>query len=253
MAASRKIVAIGGGEIGRAGYSVETTTIDKEIIRLTGKKHPKLLFLPTASGDSVGYFEDIENHFGKELGCKTDVLNLIKDKPSFDQIKTIIYNSDIVYVGGGNTLRMMKIWRRLGIDEILKEAYEKGIVMSGVSAGAICWFAFGNSDSRKFKNPEAGLISVRGLGFVDALFTPHYDVEADRKPELKKMMKKKPGIAIACDNCSAIEIVDDKYRIITSKSSANAYKVYWNRGKFFEKVIEKASSFQSLSELIKKQ
>ncbi len=73
-----KIIAIGGGEIGRPGYPVETTKIDKEIIALSGKKIPRVLFIPTASGDSNGYTEVFNKYFGKRLGCKTDVLYLKK-------------------------------------------------------------------------------------------------------------------------------------------------------------------------------
>ena len=75
-----QIVAVGGGEIGRPGYLVETTKIDKEIIALTGKKSPRLLFIPTASSDSESYYEVVKKHFGKRLDCKTDVLYLIKEK-----------------------------------------------------------------------------------------------------------------------------------------------------------------------------
>ena len=173
----KKIIAIGGGEIGRPGFSTETTLIDKEIIRLTEKRHPTLLFIPTASGDSRPYYEVVKNHFEKKLGCKTEVLYLIKEKPSQRQIKEKILSADIIYVGGGNTFRMMKIWKRRGVDKILKQAYEKGIVLSGLSAGAICWFRYGNSDSRKAKNPKADLIKVSGLDFIPGLLCPHYHSE----------------------------------------------------------------------------
>ena len=75
-----KIIAIGGGEIGRPGYPATTTKIDKKIIRLSGKKSPKLLFIPTASLDSEGYIKSVEKHFSKKLGCKIDSLCLIKEK-----------------------------------------------------------------------------------------------------------------------------------------------------------------------------
>jgi len=241
-----KIVAIGGGEIGRPGTKVETTKIDKEIIKLTGKKNPLLLFIPTASGDSESYYEVIKKHFGNNLKCKTDVLYLIKDKYSKEELENKILKSDIIYVGGGNTLKMIKIWKKLGVDLILKEAYKRDIVLSGLSAGAICWFKYGNSDSLKFANKQAGMIKVSGLGIAKGMICPHYDVEKQRKPELKKMMRTTKGIALALDNCSAIEIIDDKYRIIYSKNTANAYHVFWNKNKFFENKIKKSNKFISL-------
>ncbi len=248
----QKIIAIGGGEIGRPGYPVETTEIDKEIIKLTGKKNPKLLFIPTASSDSESYFEVVKKHFGDKLGCKTDVLYLIKGKLNKKEIKKKILKSDIIYVGGGDTLNMMKIWKKNSVDKILKEAYRKGIVLCGLSAGSICWFKWGNSDSRKFTNPNAELIKVSGLGLVNALHCPHYNFEKYRKADLKKMMRRTSCVAIAIDNCCAIEIIDNKYRIISSKPSANGYKVYWKGNKYCEEVIKKEKEFKSLSGLLRK-
>jgi len=248
----KKIIALGGGEIGRPGYPIETTEIDKEIIRLSGKENPKLLFIPTASDDSESYYEAVKKHFGGRLGTNTDVLYLIRERPAQQEIERKILGSDIIYVGGGDTSKMMRIWQQSGVDKILNQAYEKGKVLSGISAGAICWFRWGNSDSRILTNPDADLTRVTGLGLVNALFCPHYDFEKDRKPKLKKMMQKVPGVAIAVDNCCAIEILDDKYRIISSKSSANAYRVYWSRGRFFEEIVKKEKEFEPLVSLLRK-
>ena len=88
-------MAIGGGEIGRPDYPVETTEIDQEIIRISGKKHPKLLFIPTATSDSESYYEVIAEHFGKRLGCQTDVIYLIRDKPSTREIEEKILGSEV--------------------------------------------------------------------------------------------------------------------------------------------------------------
>lgn len=211
-----KIIAIGGGEIGRPGYPIETKKIDKEIIRLSGKKHPKLIFIPTASGDAQSYIEPAHKHFGQRLGCKVESLRLVKNRPPLKIIRQIIFSADIIYVGGGNTLRMMNVWRRIGFDKILKLAYKKNIVLAGISAGSICWFASGNSDSRRFTNKKAEYILVKGLGLIKAINCPHYDKEKGRKKSLAKMAKRTNMPAIALDNCAAIEIVDDQYRMIVS-------------------------------------
>ena len=247
-----KIVTIGGGEIGRPGYPAETTKIDKELIRLTGKKSPTVLFIPTASSDSEGYYETVKKHFGKRLGCKTDVLWLLKEKLSRKSIDEKIMLADIVYVGGGNTQKMLRVWKQNGVDKILKKAWEQGIVLSGISAGSICWFRGGTSDSRRFNNPKADLIKVTGLGFIPALHSPHYDVEKDRRPGLKKVMQKTSGVAIAIDNCCAIEFIDDTYRVISSKPQAKAYKTYWETGKYYEEVLPKTLDFMPLSDLLAK-
>src|SRR5882724_8111442 len=127
----KTIVAIGGGEI----RTRETLPIDREIIRLSKKKNPRLLFIPTASSDSEIYWKRVREYFGGFLKCKTDVLLLIKEQPSKQQIRTRILSADIIYVGGGNTLQMMRIWRRLGVGKLLISAYEKGAVLAGISAG----------------------------------------------------------------------------------------------------------------------
>lgn len=248
----KKIVTIGGGEIGRPGYPIETTKIDKELIRLTDRKSPMVLFIPTASSDSEGYYETVKKHFGKRLGCKTDVLWLLKGKPFRKSIEEKILSADLIYVGGGNTQKMLRVWKQNGIDKILKKAWEQGIVLSGLSAGSICWFRGGTSDSRRFNNPKADLIKVTGLGFIPSLHSPHYDVEKDRRPGLKKIMKKTSGVAIAIDNCCAVEFFDDTYRVISSKPKAKAYKVYWKANKYHEEVIPKSTKFAPLADLLTK-
>ena len=243
-----KIVAIGGGEM-KLG---ETTEIDREIIRLTGKTHPRLLFLPTASNDAVTYYDSVIKHFGQELGCQTDVLFLIHDKPDLKEIERKILGADAVYVGGGNTEKMMRVWRNTGTADVLKRAYQRGIVLSGLSAGAICWFRWGNSDSRIIAGTSEDLIRVSGLGFVNALFCPHFDAEVQRHENLKRMMLKTPGIAVAVDNCCALEIIDNDYRIISSKPPAGAYRLFWKSGSYAKKVITKDAQFRPLSELLVK-
>jgi dipeptidase E len=245
----KKIVAIGGGEIGNLAA---TAKIDKEVIRLAGKKHPRLLFIPTASSDSLKYSASIQKYFGERLGCSTDVLWLIEEKPSHKEIEQKILSSDIVYVGGGNTAKMLRVWKSYGVEKILKKAWNKGIVLSGLSAGSICWFRSGISDSRRFKNPNADFIKLRGLEFIPAGHSPHYDSEKDRRPGLKKIMKKTSGTAIAVDDCCAVEFIDDTYRVIASKPSAKAYKVYWKGGKYYEDEIKMKKNFSPLIDLVKK-
>ena len=146
-----KLVAIGGGEIVRG----ETLAIDKEIVSLTGKNRPRALFIPTASSDSREYWQVFQNVYGTELGCETDVLYLLGVSPTKRELEQKILSADLIYVGGGNTLKMMRRWRRLGVDSILRDAYGRGIVLSGLSAGCICWFNWGHSDSMAFYHPES--------------------------------------------------------------------------------------------------
>lgn len=250
----RKIIAIGGGRIMvRRDRVPQTQSIDEEIVRLCGRKNPRLLFVPTASLDDEDYCQRINNHFGERLGCQVNSLLLYRNRPEPKVIRQLILNSDIIYVGGGNTLRMMNLWRQLGIDRLLDQARLKGTVLAGLSAGCICWFRQGNSDSRKFADESnKTLIKVSGLNYVDTLICPHYDVERHRQPALKTMMLKHSGVAIALENCTAIEIVDNNYRILTSMLNKNAWKVYWHKGQYVKAKLARDGKFLPLSALLKK-
>ncbi len=234
----KAVVAIGGGIIRTKG----TAPIDREIIRLSGRRNPKLLFIPTASSDSEQYWKHVQEYFGGFLKCKTDALFLIKEQPSQEQIRKKILSADIIYVGGGNTLLMMRLWRRLGVDKLLKSAYENGTVLSGISAGSICWFDSGHSDSMSFYNPRKWkYINVRGLGLIQGINCPHYNSMTRRIPrrkDFRDMIRKTGGIGIAIENNCAIEFIDGRfYKVISSKSYSRAYKVYKTGGEVIAEQI----------------
>lgn len=242
------IVAIGGGEIGRPGHPIETTEIDKQIISLANKAKPRVLFIPTASSDSIGYIEIFKEHYGQRLDCDVSTLNLYS-KPSQASNKQAIDTADIVYVGGGNTLKMMTLWRRMGVDQLLSAAYKNGTILSGLSAGAICWFLAGLSDSRSFTSANGtawNYITVRGLNLESLLICPHYDAEPKRQPALKNSLKGTRKVALALDNCAALEIKNDTFRILSSKSKAKAHKAWWSKGQYFVEVIEPSPEYMPL-------
>jgi len=210
------IVAIGGGEISE----LETLEIDKHIVELTGKEKPKALFIPTASGEPVEYCQTFEEVYGKRLGCQTDVLFLTTKSISPHEIEDKIMSCDIIYVGGGNTRMMMNVWKEKGVDKLLLDAYKKGTVLSGLSAGAICWFKYGFSDSERFSGEQNWkYIIVEALGFVDGIFCPHLN-EENRKEEFTKYMRDSPLTGIGVENNCAVKIYDGKFEIL---SSGNAF------------------------------
>ncbi|HEU4413386.1 MAG TPA: peptidase E [Candidatus Angelobacter sp.] len=246
----RAIIAIGGGEIRTRG----TAAIDREIIRLSGRKNPKLLFVPTASSDSERYWRHVQEYFGGFLKCKTDVLFLMAGNLSREQIRKKILSADIVYVGGGNTLHMMRVWRRFGVDKLLKAAYAKGIVLSGISAGAICWFGSGHSDSMSFYNPRKwNYIKVKGLGLIKGIHCPHYNsrtIGVPRRKHFRDMIRKAGGVGIAIENNCAIEFVDGRfYRVIASKSYPRAYKVYKSGDKVVAEQIRQENQLTPIERL----
>jgi dipeptidase E len=247
---SRAIVAIGGGKIRTRG----TAPIDREIIRLSNKKNPRLLFIPTASSDSEIYWERVQKYFGKFLKCKTDVLFLIKERPSKEQIRRKILWADIIYVGGGNTLLMMRLWRRLGVDKLLISAYENGTVLSGISAGSICWFDSGHSDSMSFYNPQKWqYVNVKGLGLVSGIHCPHYNsmtLGVPRRKHFRDMIRKTGGVGIAIENNCAIEFIDGRfYKVISSKAHSRAYRVYKKGGGVIAEQIRQQKQLAPLKSL----
>lgn len=239
------IVAIGGGEL----KNLETLPIDREIVRLPRKKNPKVLFIPTASADASGYVETFREIYGRKLGCSTDVLFLVREKHSKKEIERKILSADIIYVGGGNTLRMLQIWRKFGVDVLLRKAHRQGVVLAGLSAGAICWFRYGSSDARRFQGHTGNVsyMRVNGLGMIHLTASPHHVCEKSRSRGLERMMKRTPGVALALDDNAAIFIEDDRYRIVRSRQDAGVAKVFQKKGKIEKIPLKEHGAVKELS------
>jgi dipeptidase E len=223
-----RIIAIGGGKLARR----ETLAIDRLVVELTGKRRPQALFVPTASGDEAHYCDSFERVYGRQLGCRTQVLRLLSDLSDRTLLREKILEADLVYVGGGNTLRMMKLWRRLGVDRLLRRAARDGAVMAGLSAGGICWHEWGLSDSRAYttEGDDWDYIRVRGLGFVPHMFCPHLDAE-QRHDGLAAMVRKHRTVAFACDNNAAVFYDGKTARCVTSSRKARTWLYRCARGK----------------------
>ena len=159
----RTLIAIGGGSM----IEGATRSIDEHIVSLTGRKNPRALFIPTASSDDKQYWENFQKVYGDRMGCRPEVLFLLNKKISKKEIETKIERADIIYVGGGNTLKMMRRWRWLGVDKLILKAYQSGTIVTGTSAGAICWFQYGHSDSMAYYHPDKWEhIRVKSLGIM---------------------------------------------------------------------------------------
>ena len=231
-----RIVAIGGGEI----KDGETLNIDKFIVSLSGKERPSLLFIPTASHDAEGYIETVKKVYG-ELGCDVKILCLTKENIEEDDIRDTILKSDIIYVGGGNTEYMMKIWEKYSVDKYLKEAYKKNIVLSGLSAGSLCWFKTGYSDSEFIEGIDRPRYKwVKGLGILPYLNNVHYE-EEERK-EFDEIMKKESTDAIALESNVAFVEMDGKTFYIRADKKRNAYR-FLRKGKNLEKHMIKEEEY----------
>ena len=173
-----QIIAIGGGGFGR---NPKQNKIEKYILDQSGNRTPNIVFIPTASAEDKGYIVNFYSCFSK-LQCKPSHINFFQRTPRLD---SIINKADIIYVGGGNTKSMLAVWREWKLDKLLKKAYQNGKILCGVSAGAICWFKQGITDSW-----ASNLNTMDCLGFVEGMACPHYQEEKDRRPSVHEMLKK---------------------------------------------------------------
>ncbi len=245
-----KIVGIGGGSM----EALETLPIDKAVVELSGKDNPRALFIPTASYDSVERWEIFRNVYGKRLGCQTDVLYLLGRKPPRGELKEKILSADLIYASGGNTLKMMRRWRLLGVDGLLYRAYNNGVPLAGVSAGMICWFKWGHSDSMSFYHPEDwNYIRVRGMGLIDALGCPHFHGgtgDIQREEDFKAMVARYSDVGIAIDDHCAVEFVDGGYRVIATRTDVGAYRLYRQAGGVEMEPLEKRGDYSPLQPVL---
>lgn len=207
----------------------------KEIIKLTGKERPKICYLPTASGDSersiIRWYELVHD-LSVEPHVQQVWISSYSQKYSFEEF---LLGMDAIVVGGGNTLNMMAIWKAQGIDIVLKKALEKGIVLAGGSAGSLCWFENGTTDSRPIE-----LSVVEGLGFLPFSHSPHYDSEKYRRPLYHKNIENgifKPGYAM--DNRSGIIFKNGQpFKVVSLGAEYNCYFVSLKNGKVLEEKLE---------------
>ena len=243
------IVAIGGGDL----RTLVTEPIDFEIIRLSATSNPNVLFVPTASNDSAEYWSVFDRAYRNVHGCRTDVLYLLGTAPSQKSIGDKIDWADVVYVGGGNTLMMMRRWRRLGVDRLLRQALTRGKVLCGVSAGAICWFDRGHSDSMSFYSPEHwNYIAVTGMSLLPGLACPHYNGDTNgvpRREDFQDMLKRKRGDGLAIDNDCAVAFTDDGFRVLPATDSAGAYTLYVDRGRVVERKLPNTADYRPITTL----
>lgn len=240
------IFAIGGGEI----RDLETFAIDRKVVESTGKKNPKALFIPTASDEPQGYIDSFNYVYGEKLECNTGVLLLLEGKTSTEEARKKIMDADIIHVGGGNTRKMLQVWEKYGVDISLIEAYENGKILSGLSAGSICWFKSGHSDSNSFDSGNGwNYVKIEGLNLIDAIHCPHYN-EGAREEGFNEMILEYDEIGIAIDNNCAIEFKDNYYKIHKSDIQSKAYKIYQVDGKIIREELNNTSGYKLIKELL---
>ena len=220
----RQVIAIGGGGFGR---TQESNLIEQYILDQTSKTKPKICFIPTATGDLDSYIVNFYSVFTK-LKCEPSHISFFKR--TID-LQAHIQKQDAIFVGGGNTKSMLAVWRDWGLDLILKDAYDRGVVMSGVSAGAICWFEGGLTDSW-----ASDLKMMECMNFIPGNCTPHYDEEPERRPATKKFLENKSiDFMYGIEGGAALHFIDEMPNsTIRFKKNKNAYKVTFDGKKINE-------------------
>ena len=216
-----RIVAIAGGDL------KSTKPLNQYVIRLSGKYNPNVLFVGTASDDAPPYINNFTAAFS-ELGCNVKCLNLVSEE--FDKEKTdaLVNWADIIYVGGGDTVAMMKVWKQYGFDKKLMEVYKNDTaVLTGISAGAICWFKCGHSDSESFYKDDWQYVWADDmLGIFPAAFCPHYN--EDGRDSFDSMLKDKNMVGLAMENDTAFVLNGYEQYHIRCNESAKAYMLRYN-------------------------
>lgn len=223
---TRKILIAGGG-FNRAFI--------RYMAALTGKPRPRICFLPTASADNADVIVNFYNQCA-ELSVEPHVQRVFIE--SLTQTRgwdDVLLSMDAIIASGGNTLNQQAIWKAHGIDVVLRTAWERGIVLGGSSAGSLCWFEEGTTDSR----PKA-LSIVQCLGFLPGSHSPHYDGEPGRRPLYHHLIgtgAMKPGYA--CDNDAGIHFEGtDVWRVVATRADAKVYYVSVIAGAVVERTLE---------------
>ena len=214
----RIIIAVGGGEL----RNKTTLPIDREIARLAceraGERRGNALFFPTASYDSLPYFNTFRKTYTSECGMKADVALLTKKDIPTEKILSKIEAADLIYVGGGNTMHLMRVWERLNLLTPIRAAYERGCILAGLSAGAICWFQdiYTDSDPEEALDPFERNVNPRevkyslqkGFGWINAAVSPHFN----SRPEFVNIAEKAGfPLAYAIEDNAAAVFINETY------------------------------------------
>jgi dipeptidase E len=209
----RHIVGLGGG-----GDAVEQSArMHEYVLGLTGEERPKLLFVPTAAADNDEYIVWVHEQF--------DPVAEVRHLKTFpwppENLRELVLGQDAIFVSGGNTANMLAIWRVHGIDALMREAWENGIVLWGASAGMICWFEHGVTDSY-----GPGLDAMECLGFLPGSACPHYDGEELRRPRFRELVANGLPAGLAADDGVGLHFEGTELaEVVSCRPGAAAYRV----------------------------
>lgn len=225
----KRILAIGGG-----AFSARTPRVafDRWLLAQTGTRRPSVCFIPTAGGDSAASIRRVEAAIKRLGGRPTTLALFAAPKEDFTRL---LSRHDLIFVGGGNTYNMLALWRLWKLDAAMRRAYERGVILSGSSAGGLCWFESGLTDSFPGRFDRMSC-----LGWLRGSFCPHFDTERGRRAAYRRLIKtgKLPG-GFAVDDAVALEFVDGRLkRAVSPRRSAGALHIRRERGRLVQTKLE---------------
>jgi dipeptidase E len=233
----REIIAMGGG-----GFSMEPDNprLDDFILSRARRSRPRVCFVPTASGDAPGYVVRFYRAFATKDCIPADLMiqgggsSLPRQPLNTSNLAGFIGAQDVIYVGGGNTANMLALWRTHGVDRLLRDAWNAGTILCGLSAGMICWFRESITDS------FGALAPLRdGLGLLPFSACPHYDGDAQRRPTYQACIANGMATGYAADDGVALVFGDEALRdVVSSRPNARGYRVELRDGAVIETPLE---------------
>ena len=222
----RKIIAIGGGEL----REKTTLQIDEYIANLAkeraGDRRANALFIPTASHDFMPYYNTFHKVYTGVFNIKTDVALTVFKEIDLEKMKGKFEKADLIYVGGGDTVFMIESWKQSGLLPLIKEAYQRGVILAGLSAGAICWFSDIYTDSLKTDDGNEYAM-FKGLGWIEGVASPHYN---ERACEFDKIVSENFELAYGIENDAAMIFEDEKF-VASMSSGGSVYALKGKNGK----------------------
>jgi dipeptidase E len=225
MASQQRILAIGGASVGPTSTD---WPLHQYLLDLSGQERPRICYIGTASGEDASDRAGFYATFARR--AEASHLDLFGRR--VDDVEAFLLDQDVLYVGGGNTANMLAIWRAHAVDRALKTAWERGVVLAGWSAGAICWFEGGLTDSF---GPELGALKD-GLKFLAGSFCPHYDSESLRRPRYEELVASGAlADGFACDDGVGLLFEGRTFTdAVASLPGQHAYRLERRRGNAVE-------------------
>ncbi len=212
----RQIVAFGGG-----GFSMESGNplLDDYVLGLSRSERPRVCFLPTASGDADHYIVRFYRAFPPER-CESSHISLFRREQGPEDIRSHLLSQDLIYVGGGSVISLLGVWRAHGIDAILREAWEAGVVLCGLSAGSLCWFSEAVTG---FHGPPK---RVEGIGLLPFSNCVHYEPRSSRRLAYHEFLREGMRPGYAAEDGAALHFVGSElHRVVASRTESRGYRL----------------------------